>query len=280
MNQCIDCGTADRAPGRSRCFPCYGAYRRSYEATPASPMKVLYLDIETELHKSLHFGTWNVNINPSLILEPGGMMCFSAKWQDGKNQFFSKWQHGTEAMVEAAHNLLSEADVVVHYYGSKFDIPHLNTEFLKLGMTPPAPYKQVDLKFVASKNFMFPSNKLQYVSTALGLDGKHKTDIDLWVDTMNGDKKAQKKMEKYNRQDVDLLEDLYHRLLPWVHTLPNRNLYEDGGSCVACGGHQVERSGFYYTALSKYKRYVCVDCGYWMRSNKRENGVDLQAAML
>lgn len=277
MNQCSDCDSPS-APGRSRCYPCYGARRRSRVALAPGP-RILYIDIETELHKSYHFGTWNVNINPSLILEPGGMMCFSAKFQDGPNQFFSKWQHGKDEMVAAAHDLLDQADYVVHYYGSRFDIPHLNTEFLLAGMTPPAPFKQVDLKFVMSKNFMFPSNKLQYVSTAMGLDGKNKTDIDLWVDTMAGDPKAQKKMEKYNRQDTDLLEELYHRLLPWVTSLPNRNLF-DGLGCVACGSSQVERSGDYKTALSVFDRYVCVDCGKWMRSSKRKGGVVLQGAVL
>lgn len=278
MNQCIDCN-ADRAPGRSRCYPCYGADRRARELTPSTGPNILFIDIETELHKSLHFGTWNVNINPSLILEPGGMMCFSAKFQGQPNQFYSKWQHGRELMVQRAHEMLDEADYVVHYYGSRFDIPHLNTEFLLAGLTPPAPYKQVDLKFVMSKNFMFPSNKLQYVSTAMGLAGKNKTDIDLWVDTMNGDPKAQKKMEKYNRQDTNLLEEMYDRLLPWVHTLPNRNLYDEG-ACVACGSDNVERFGDYKTPLSVYDRFICTDCGKWMRASKRKGGVLLQGAVL
>lgn len=278
MNQCKDCH-ADRAPGRSRCYPCYGARRRAKALTSPDAPRILYLDIETELHTSQHFGMWNVNINPSLIVKAGEMMCFSAKFQDGPNMFFSKWDVGQKDMVAQAHRLLSEADYVVHYYGSKFDIPHLNTEFLKAGLTPPAPFKQVDLKFTMSKNFMFPSNKLQYVSTALGYDGKHKTDIDLWVDTMAGDPKAQKKMEKYNRQDVELLEELYHRLLPWVSGLPNRNLY-DGQGCVACGSANVHRSGTYKTALSTFDRYLCTDCGKWMRASKRKSGVTLQGAVL
>lgn len=276
--QCKDC-SAQRAPGRSRCYSCYGVDRRAKETVGPDGPRILYLDIETELHKSLHFGTWNVNINPTLILEPGRMMCFSAKWQGGKNEFYSKWGDGQRDMVANAHRLLSEADVVVHYYGSKFDIPHLNTEFVLGGHTPPAPYKQVDLKTAVSKQFMFPSNKLQYVSTALGFDGKHKTDIDLWVDTMNGVSKAQKTMEKYNRQDVELLEELYHRLLPWVPSLPNRNLW-DGRGCVACGSDQVKPSGTYHTALSEYARFVCRECGKWMRSSKRTGGVVLQGAVL
>ncbi len=278
MQACKDC-PADRAPGRSRCYPCYGANRRAKATVSPNGPRILYIDIETELHTSQHFGMWNININPSLLVKPGRMMCFSAKWQDEPNMFFSKWDVGQEAMVQVAWALLDEADYVVHYYGTKFDIPHLNTEFLHAGLTPPAPFKQVDLKTACSKNFMFPSNKLQYVSTALGMAGKHKTDIDLWVETMAGDPKAQKKMEKYNRQDTDLLEELYHRLLPWIPSLPNRNLF-DGAGCVACGSADVTRAGEYRTALSVYPRYTCFDCGKWMRSSKRTGGVNLQGAVL
>lgn len=278
MKSCIDCGAA-RAPGRSRCYPCYRVnLNKDKPVAPGAP-KILYLDIETELHKSYHFGTWNVNINPSLIVEPGRVMCFSAKWQDGKNQFFSKWGDGESRMVSEAWLLLDEADYIVHYYGTKFDIPHLNTEFLHHGLTPPSPFKQVDLKYAVSKNFMFPSNKLQYVSTALGLDGKHKTDVELWVDTMAGKPKAQKYMEKYNRQDVDLLEELYHRLLPWIPSLPNRNLW-DGKGCVACGSGEVVRNGYYRTAMSKYDRFLCEMCGKWMRGVSRKGGVAFQGAVL
>lgn len=278
MKACQDCGAA-RAPGRSRCYPCYRVNLNKAKPVAPSGPRILYLDIETELHTSMHFGMWNVNINPSLIVKPGRVMCFSAKWQDGKNEFYSKWQHGEAEMVARAWEMLNEADYVVHYYGTKFDIPHLNTEFAIANIPPPAPFKQVDLKTAVSKNLMFPSNKLQYVSTALGYDGKHKTDVDLWVDTMAGKPKAQKYMEKYNRQDVDLLEELYHRLLPWIPSLPNRNLW-DGKGCVACGSANVERDGVYRTALSKFDRFCCFDCGKWMRSSKRTGGVTLQGAVL
>jgi hypothetical protein len=279
MNQCKDC-SADRAPGRSRCYPCYGAKRRAKGAAPQSGMKVLYLDIETTPMINYNWGIWQQNVGLSQIIQPQRTMCLSAKWEGGVNQFYAEWSGGHQHMIEEAHDLLDQADVVVHFYGSKFDIPHLNTEFLLAGMSPPSPFKQVDLKLAVSKRFQFPSNKLQYVSTVLGYEGKDKMEFEDWIGCMNGNAKAQKKMEKYNRIDVDLLQDLYGRMLPWIPGLPNRNLYEGGTGCPACKGSQVERDGFYYTALSKYAKYVCVDCGYWTRDAKRIGGVGIQAAAL
>jgi uncharacterized protein YprB with RNaseH-like and TPR domain len=120
-------------------------------------------------------------------------------------------------MVSTAHALLDLADVVMTWNGRKFDIPHLNREFLGLGFSPPSPYQQIDLYQVVKKNFLFPSNKLQYVSQALGLDGKVAHEgHGLWVACMEGDPEAWALMERYNKQDVWMLEEIYGRVQPWI----------------------------------------------------------------
>lgn len=275
---CKDCGTAPRAPGRSRCYPCYGVHRNQNQPKNLAP-KILYIDIETTPMGAWVWGAWDQNISISQMREAPRVMCFSARWQGGKNEFYSEWDHGHDGMILKAYELLDEADHVVHYYGSKFDVPHLNTEFLRGGYPPPAPFKQVDLKFAVSKNFKLPSNKLQYVSTLLGTDGKDKMEFEDWLGCMYGNKKAQKKMEKYNRKDVDLLDELYNRLLPWIPSLPNRNLW-DGKGCVACGSEFVQKDGKYHTSMSVYDRYLCLVCGKWMRGVSRTGGVKLQGAVL
>src|SRR2546422_11197735 len=125
------------APGRSKCYSHYGKARRqeAKKIVPKAPdgkIKVLMLDIETKPNKAYTWGIWNVNVGINQIIEPGEMICFAAKWY-GQDQieFYSQWDGGQYAMVDQAWRLLDEADVVVHFYGSKFDIPHLNTEFLK-----------------------------------------------------------------------------------------------------------------------------------------------------
>lgn len=243
-------------------------------------MKILYIDIETTPIKAYTWGIWQQNVGLNQIIESPRVMCFAARWEgDKKTQFHSEWVTDHEDMVDKAWHLLDEADAVVHFYGSKFDVPHLNTEFLKAGMTPPSPFKQIDLKLAVAKRFKFPSNKLQYVSTILGQDGKDKMEMEDWIGCMHGDRKSQKKMEKYNRKDTELLQVLYHELLPWIPGLPNRNLY-GGEGCNACGSHKVREAGQYKTALSAYQQYRCSDCGYWMRGTKRLSGVGLQAAVL
>lgn len=281
MSACrYDCGRAAEA-GKSRCRTCRRADRKSDQSPSIvrpSPMRVLLIDIETSPNLAHVWGLWNNNVGLSQLMESTEMMCFAAKWLGaGSTMFWSSHEHGRPAMVAAAHRLLDEADVVMHYNGKSFDVPHLNREFLTAGMTPPSPFKQIDLLLATRKNFRFPSNKLQYVSTALGLEGKAEHEgHGLWVKCMAGDADAWKRMERYNRQDVVLLEELYEKLLPWVPSLPSRHLYGDSG-CPACGAHNaLERNGYAYTGVSKFLQYRCAECGGYFRSNRREHGLELQ----
>jgi DNA polymerase elongation subunit (family B) len=168
-------------------------------------------------------------------------------------------------MLEGIHGLLQDADAVIHYNGTKFDMPTLNKEFLLHKLPPPPPIKQVDLLRVVKSQFRFPSNKLDYVAQRLGLGKKNSHEgHTLWIKCMNGDKKAWKTMESYNIQDVILLEKLYNKLLPWVKQPINLNLMKknrDGFDCPTCGKSHLMSKGFRYTTTGAYQRYQCKACG-------------------
>lgn len=284
MSQCkYDCGRAAEK-GKSRCRTCRRHDRgQSAVVRPGGP-RVLLIDIETSLATVYTFSFWNTNIGIEQIIEPPRMLCFAAKWLGEPDvMFYSEHLHGTADMVNAAWALLDQADAVVHYYGSQFDVKHLNREFLAQGLTPPSPFKQVDLKLAVAKRFKFPSNKLQFVAQALNLDGKVKHEgIALWKSCMDGDDAAWKRMRKYNERDVTLLEEVYETLLPWIPNVPHRHLYDGRGlGCPSCGSLALRlNAGRYHTALSVYERFSCGDCGSWFRGSKRLGGVDLQAAVL
>lgn len=241
-------------------------------------MKTLMLDIETSPNLAHVWSLWNQNIGINQLRESTEMLCFAAKWFDKpKTMFWSQYHDGRDVMVQKAHGLLDEADVVMHYNGTKFDIPHLNREFLLAGLTPPAPYEQIDLLKTVRKSFRFPSNKLAYVSDALGLEGKvTHSGHDLWVRCLAGDAKAWHTMRKYNKRDVTLLEDLYHKVLPWISDHPTVGLYDgEESSCPSCGSWVLERRGFTYTKVSKYQRFRCTECGKWSRATARDGHVSV-----
>lgn len=233
-------------------------------------MKILHIDIETAPNIAHVWGLWKQNIGINQILDSGYVMCFAAKWHESKRIQFYKCDK-KKTMLNAAWDLLSEADAVVHYNGKNFDIPTLNKEFIENGYMPPDPYHQIDLLQVARSQFRFPSNKLDYVAKALGLDGKvqHKGH-ELWIECMAGDKKAWKEMERYNKQDVQLLEDVYNHMLPWIKGHPNHFLYADTDRpiCPNCGSDRIVKKGIEHTTACSYQRYRCKECGTPIRGKQ------------
>lgn len=229
-------------------------------------MKILLLDIETSPLTAYTWGLWNQNISIKAIVDSGSVLCWAAKWlYDDKVMFNSIVKHGKEKMLNNIHKLLDQADCVVHYNGSRFDIPTLNKEFIESAMTPPAPYMQVDLLKVARRQFKFPSNKLDYVGKALGVGSKTEHEgFDLWIKCMNRDRKAWKRMEAYNKQDVLLLEQVYRSFLPWVSNHANYGVVHNKPHCCPnCGSSALQKRGYRYTNSTKYQRYQCTDCGAW-----------------
>jgi len=181
-------------------------------------MKILLLDIETTPLKVYTWGLWDQNIGINQIIEHTEMMCFGAKWL-GKKQvtFKSSHHHGKQEMLEALHEMMNEADILVGWNSAAFDHKHIRREFLEAGLAPPSETKDLDLMSVVKANFLFPSNKLDYVAQKLGVGAKVKhSGFQLWIDCMAGDDKAWREMKKYQIQDVELLDNLYNVLLPWL----------------------------------------------------------------
>jgi uncharacterized protein YprB with RNaseH-like and TPR domain len=180
-------------------------------------MKILLLDIETTPMQVYAWGLWDQNISIDQIIKSSEMLCFGARWLGQKKVIFkSSYHHGKQAMLEELHKLMEEADVLVGWNSAAFDHKHINREFLQAGMAPPSTTKDLDLMSVVKANFLFPSNKLDYVAQKLGVGAKVKhSGFSLWIRCMDGDKKAWDEMKKYQVQDVNLLVDLYDILNPW-----------------------------------------------------------------
>jgi hypothetical protein len=232
------------------------------------------LDIETAPNLVHVWGLWQQNVGINQIIDAGYVMCWACKWYGTDEIMFDSVHKSKPAvMLRRIHKLLDEADAVIHYNGTSFDIPTLNKEFLVHGMFPPSPYKQVDLFRVAKSSFRFPSKKLDYIAKALGLGEKTKHEgHELWIKCMADDESAWERMETYNRNDVVLLEAVYERMRPWVRTHPNVAVYDEPGLpvCPTCGSGKVQRRGVYITVAQKYTRMHCQECGKWSRDTHNE----------
>lgn len=242
--------------------------------------KILTLDIETSPNLAHVWSLWNQNISLAQLMESGEVIGFGAKWKHEPEKIFfhSNFHDGHRVMVEEAWEFLDEADIVIHFNGSKFDIPHLNTEFWKAGFEPPSAFQEIDLFKVIKSRFWLPSYKLQYASTFIGLPGKVQHEgHSLWVKCLQNDPEAWESMKKYCCQDVRVTEQLYDKLVPWISKHPNLGLYasDELMHCPNCSSTELTKNGFRYLASRTYQRYRCTSCGKESRSTKSVSSTDV-----
>jgi hypothetical protein len=244
---------------------------------PHSIPKILILDIETAPVRAYVWRLWKQNVYLDQIISDWFMLTWSAKWllEEG---VMSQRLTGEEVrkendfrIVETLWHLLNQADIVIAHNGKSFDIPHIKSRFLVHGLPPTTYYQQIDTKEVAAKEFGFSSNKLEGLARTFGIPGKTDTDFTLWSACMDGNEEALQYMEKYNQQDVKVLEEVYLILRPYIKAHPNYNLYIDSDKpvCPHCGHDHLEFVGYYYfTQTGKYKNYRCMSCGALSRDRK------------
>lgn len=258
---------------------------------------MLFIDIETSPNLAYVWRLFNQNVSLPQLVDTTQMISFAAKWRGNKRvHFYSDFHNDHTTMVKAAFDMLDEADIVVHYNGRTFDVPHLNREFLLtdgLGI-PPAPFQQIDLLQTVRKRFRMASNKLDHITQQMGQAGKVRhTGFQLWRDCMAGDPKAWALMRRYNKGDVTELEELYDGLLPWIMHHPNMSMLSDSVDldpdtgkpmvvdvCERCpDGGRLIRQGYAYTKASKFRRYQCKQCGSWSRGKKAIARVDARGIL-
>jgi hypothetical protein len=234
--------------------------------------KVLLCDIETAPILAHVWGTWEQNVGLNQIHTDWHLLSWCAKWLGESRLMYMDQRHSKNVeddkrILKGIWRLLDEADVVIWQNGRNFDNKKLNARFVLNGMQPPSSFRQIDTLTIARKHFGFTSNKLEYLSSKLCNKYKkqqHKKypGFELWKECLAGNKDAWREMEKYNKHDVLALEELYLRLQPWDNTI-NFNVYEDSDEyrCACGSSKKPESKGFAYTAVGRYRRYRCPDCG-------------------
>lgn len=255
----------------------YGKALEFKQRTLDPSMKILYIDIETSPMISLTWGMFNQFISPVQVMHESSILCYAAKWEhSGEEIFDSVYKSTFKQMMTKLHDLLSETDVVVHFNGKKFDMKRINREFVRLGFEPTEKYTEVDILHIARGVGGFDSNKLEFISRALGVGAKiQNSGFPLWIGCMSGNAESWQEMEEYNVQDTALLQYLYHLYLPWIRIHPNVGVYQaaagktvDKPTCTNCGSTHVVRKGMAKTKTQMYQRYRCGACGTPLRGRK------------
>jgi len=240
--------------------------------------KVLLFDIETSLQPVAVFSLANQDwINPENILAERHLISVCWKWlgekrihsvsllDDGKR--FDKDPHDDRHVATSFHKVLMEADCLVGHNSDSFDIKYLKTRMLVHGLPALPPIASLDTYKILKQQFMLNSNKLDYAGQLLGVGRKMSTPKGLWLDVMRGSKTAIRTMVEYNKRDVELLEDVFKKLIPYIPNHVSRELF-GGTGCPRCGSTKIQSRGLHRAIGKIYQRYQCQKCSGWFREYK------------
>lgn len=231
--------------------------------------KRLYFDLEVSPNVVLSWRTgFKINLSPEDIIQERAIICVCYKWE-GDSQINSMvWNKGDDKeLVKKFTEILRQADEVIGHNGDKFDIKWFRTRCLYHRI--PCPYKinSVDTLKLAKGNFLFNSNKLDYIGNFLGLGQKIKTGYGLWKDILlTNSSKAMKEMVVYCKRDVELLEQVHTVLKQYVPHKTHVGVLLGGEKidCPECGSENTYKRGFTILASGvKKQRCQCNDCSKW-----------------
>jgi DNA polymerase elongation subunit (family B) len=238
--------------------------------------KILLLDIETAPIEARVWGLWDQNVGTNQITRDWFVMSYCAKFHGEDKVYYLDQRYSSPIeddfmLLTAIHHLMSEADVVVGHNLDKFDMKKLNTRFFKHGLPSVGYVRQFDTLKVCKRHFAITSNKLDYVARFLGLEGKLEGRMfpgqELWNQCLAGNLEAWNEMERYNKQDVSVLEAVFERLLHWDRSL-NFAAYQEENVC-SCGSKDLRPHTYRTTNAGKYLVVKCAACG--KEYQRREN---------
>lgn len=250
--------------------------------------RILTLDIETAPTLAYVWRAWKQNISSVQIVDNSYILSIAAKWLDSEEILYKDNRGGYDGddLLKWIAELLDEADIIIAHNGQRFDEPWIIGELARLKINPPSPYKIVDTLLTARKHFNFIHNSLDHLCKVFKLKRKSShakfVGFKLWIECLANNPAAWDEMEKYNVQDIIILEELYLRILPWMKNHPNMGVYmeSDVPVCPKCGSKHVHFRGYTHTNVSKFRRFQCQDCGGWGRARQTEYPKERRATLL
>ena len=235
--------------------------------------KILILDIETAPCLSTVWGIFKQRIPLENIQKEWFVISWSGKYLFDSNIMSDvltpdEAKEGDDKRIlRSIWKIIDESDILVGHNLRRFDIRRLNARFIINGLDPPSSYQTIDTLTECKKHFAFTGYKLDYINQILGLDRKDDTSYKLWLGCINGDEHSLKEMQRYNKQDVVITEELYIKIRGWLKSHPNIALFTNLETlvCPSCGSENLKESGRYHTPAGRFKSYRC-ECGAISRS--------------
>jgi len=241
--------------------------------------RVLIFDVETAPIVAYTWGLFDQNVGLNQIKSDWHFLAWAAKWL-GDPASKTVYMDNSKAknisddkeLITELVKMIEQADIVVTQNGESFDIKKLNARAIINGLPPIRPAKSTDILREGRKVFKFTSHKLEYISDTLNtkykkLKHNKYPGFELWAAILKGDKRAWAEMRKYTIHDVLSTEEAYVRIQGWIKTQNLAKYTDDETVRCFCGSKNLQHRGVTYTAVGRYRRYRCNDCGKWTRGS-------------
>lgn len=118
---------------------------------------------------------------------------------------------------------IKDCETVITWYGSYFDLPFILTRALIHGIDLSELNKMnsLDLFEVCRKKFLFSKKNLSEVANALSIKAgdeiKGRDVLKCYMKAIKGDEKAKEAIIKHCLNDLEILEEIYKRLRPYLN---------------------------------------------------------------
>jgi len=252
-------------------------------------MKFLPIDIETAPMESFHWDKRTDFIASGFNEQETTILCASFRKPGKKIETVSiadfnkkltyrsvrKDKGVTKVLQELLTWCADENIVVVYQNGDRFDLPKI------IGRTVAHRLPAIPRKFLTTIDTMKKARvlgmdycNLDSMDKRLNGAGKVVTrGWHMWQEIVSRHSDhvtrtaALKEMTNYCEGDIESLERVFDRLLPYMDNLPNMNLWQGTQECCpACGSENtIYRSKPKHARVQSYRRMSCNDCGKWFQ---------------
>jgi len=215
----------------------------------------MFLDIETSPCIGYFWKPgYKVRLDYANIVVEPRIICACWKWEGARKTYSVDWgkRQDDKRICKEIVVEMDKADEIVAHYGEGFDIPWIRGRCLYHEVQCQDRYKVVDtLRMAGKRKFRFNSRSLDYIGQYLGVGKKIKTDYGLWKDVVEKKEGALAKMIRYCKNDVVLLEGVYHKLAQYSPPSTHVGVleYGDKWQCGHCASTDVRMSKRGVTAM-------------------------------
>ena len=239
--------------------------------------RIFVFDIETSTILARVFSPKTEYINHKNIIKDWFVICWAGRWQGEK-----KIQRAVVTPDEARNrddkriclklwDIFNEADVLVAHNGDRFDIKRMNYRWWFHDIQPPLPYRSIDTLKASRSALGATSHALDYLAKQMKIPAKLSTGFQLWIDCENGVKSALSEMDAYCCHDIEIGEQMYYKIRPWIKGGVNMGLYTelDVSVCPRCASQDIEPTDkIITTGANAYKTFRCNNCQYAGRTKE------------